>query len=249
MYGRSSSAMVRHTSIADEVTETVRMMVIRGELVPEQRVTQEGLARMLGVSTMPVREALLRLAAEGMVKTSANRSFSILGTTESDARSVFWVYGMLEGELAARACAARDERLLTRLGEAMACYRRSTTGKERLDHLWEYFRALHQAAAEPKMSIILRNVVRFLPNLTADVPGWVELADRWQEALLRALESGSTEEARTVSVQHATESGELWIRYGAAQGYFGSATDRSAAGTQTSTAPSGDAEPVVSAHL
>ena len=78
------------------------MMVIRGELVPEQRVTQEGLARMLGVSTMPVREALLRLAAEGMVKTSANRSFSILGTTENDARSVFWVYGMLEGELAAR---------------------------------------------------------------------------------------------------------------------------------------------------
>lgn len=221
MYGRSASAAVKHTSIADEVTESLRMMVIRGELVPEQRVTQEGLARMLGVSTMPVREALLRLAAEGMVKTSANRSFSILGTTENDVRSVFWVYGMLEGELAARACGAQDEQLLARLREAMAGYRRSVTAEERLRHLWQFFRSLHQAAGEPKMSIILRNVVRFMPNLTEDVPGWVALADRWQEALLHAVTSGSAEEAREASQEHAAAAGELWIRHGAARGYFG----------------------------
>ena len=95
------------------------------------------------------------------------------------------------------------------------------------------------------MSIILRNVIRFLPNLTADVPGWVDLADRWQEALLGALESGSAEEARAVSVAHATESGELWIRYGAAQGYFGNAADPPAAESEPYAASSGDTEPVV----
>jgi DNA-binding GntR family transcriptional regulator len=242
MYGRSSSTTVKHTSIADEVTESLRMMVIRGELVPEQRVTQEGLARMLGVSTMPVREALLRLAAEGMVKTSANRSFSILGTTENDVRSVFWVYGMLEGELAARACVARDEQLLARLRDAMGGYRRSTTGQERLDQLWQFFRSLHQASAEPKMSIILRNVVRFLPNLIEEVPGWVDLADRWQEALLRAVESGSTEEAREASQEHAAEAGELWIRHGAARGYFAHSGTVPASATQVNGSSDGTSE-------
>ena len=136
MYGRSTSAVVRHTSIADEVTETVRMMVIRGELVPEQHVTQEGLARMLGVSTMPVREALLRLAAEGMVKTSANRSFSILGTTESDAAQCLLGLRDAGGRAMRRGRAWRATTACSvRLGEAMALYRRSSTGQERLDHL------------------------------------------------------------------------------------------------------------------
>jgi DNA-binding FadR family transcriptional regulator len=48
---------------------------------PGQRVTQAELATKLGVSTMPVGEALLRLIAEGLVEAATARSFRVTYTT------------------------------------------------------------------------------------------------------------------------------------------------------------------------
>jgi DNA-binding FadR family transcriptional regulator len=72
---------VRHLSMADQVTDTLRRMILTRELGPGRRITQADLASMLGVSTMPVREALLRLVSEGFVDTVSNRSFTVAATT------------------------------------------------------------------------------------------------------------------------------------------------------------------------
>ena len=97
------SAPIAHKSMTDQVSEKLRSMILSHELAPGTRVTQADLAEMLGVSTMPIREALLRLGAEGLITASASRSFEVTAVTGRGIRDVYWVHGVLAGELAARA--------------------------------------------------------------------------------------------------------------------------------------------------
>jgi DNA-binding GntR family transcriptional regulator len=74
-------------------------MILSRQLTPGLRVTQTELADMLGVSTMPIREALLRLGSEGLIISSANRSFEVAHPTEKGIRDVYWIHGVLAANL------------------------------------------------------------------------------------------------------------------------------------------------------
>src|ERR1700730_7603080 len=104
-------APIAHRSMTDQVSEKLRSMILSRQLEPGLRVTQVELAEMLGVSTMPIREALLRLGAEGLIVAASGRSFEIAATTKDGIRDVYWAHGMLAGELAARAWDKRSEEL------------------------------------------------------------------------------------------------------------------------------------------
>ena len=105
-------APIAHKSMTDQVSEKLRSMILSRELGPGTRVTQADLAEMLGVSTMPIREALLRLGAEGLITASASRSFEVTAVTGRSIRDVYWVHGVLAGELAARAWDEKSDALI-----------------------------------------------------------------------------------------------------------------------------------------
>ena len=112
------SRKLRHQSMADQTTALLRSMILCGEIKPGERVTQDQLSTMLGVSTMPVREGLLRLAVEGIIEALANRSFTVVSMSQDDIRDMYWHQGALTGELHRRACRAADDTLLSDLQNA-----------------------------------------------------------------------------------------------------------------------------------
>ena len=63
--------LVRNASVA--ATEVIRQAILDGRLEPGRRLKEEELARELGISRTPVREALLILQAEGLVVGTPNR--------------------------------------------------------------------------------------------------------------------------------------------------------------------------------
>jgi DNA-binding GntR family transcriptional regulator len=65
----STLAQVRRTLLRDTAHEAIRDAIVRGELVPGAAVNNADLAGRLGLSRAPVREALARLADEGLVET------------------------------------------------------------------------------------------------------------------------------------------------------------------------------------
>jgi DNA-binding GntR family transcriptional regulator len=198
--------------MADEVAAELRRMVISGELEGGQRLTQDKLAKTLGVSTMPVREALLRLAAEGLIIAEPNRSFSVATNTDDDLRDIFWMYGLLCGELARRACLRADDELLESLRASHARYREGIDDEgERFDANWKFFRAINLAARAPRLLGMLRMTLRFFPDILHGRPGSAELAERWQRDLLRAFSRHDEDKARDVSQRYARQAGENYI--------------------------------------
>ena len=104
--GTAARMAGRPTSPSGDVVGVLRRMILVGELPPGSRATQDELAQRLGVSTMPVRKALLRLAAEGLIEVSPRRSFRVVHTTADDIRDVYWMQARIAGQLADRAAAA-----------------------------------------------------------------------------------------------------------------------------------------------
>lgn len=92
---------LRH-SVRDHVLEAIR----DGKLTPGDRVHETSLARALDVSLSPVREALFRLADQGLLEHRPRRGFYVRTLTESGAREIYTFRALLEG-FAARIVAER----------------------------------------------------------------------------------------------------------------------------------------------
>ena len=113
--------------LRDWAANELRAAISEGRLRPGEWLRQERLSRELGVSHMPVREALKQLAAEGLIEYLPYRGMRVVEFSLDDIEDVYAIRASLEGR-AARAAAARisdaqlDElrALITRLAETQA---------------------------------------------------------------------------------------------------------------------------------
>ena len=95
--------------MSTQLTEAIvrlREMVLRGELVPGQRVAEAPVAEQLGMSRTPVRQALPLLAQEGLLMEHETRGYVVRAFTPRDVLDAIDARGVLEG-LAARRVAER----------------------------------------------------------------------------------------------------------------------------------------------
>jgi len=93
---------IRTNSLADVVVERLREAMIRGSLLPGEKLSEVILSSKLGVSRSPVREALQRLELEGLVVSRPNRSTYVWEPTEEDLFEIYTLRGCVEtlaGEL------------------------------------------------------------------------------------------------------------------------------------------------------
>jgi DNA-binding GntR family transcriptional regulator len=209
-----TSLRVRHTSLTDSVASTLRRMILNREFEPGERITQVQLAALLGVSTMPIREALLRLVAEGLVIAEANRSFRITETSESEIRDIYWMHAVLAAELTGRAWERRTADLVSTLTAEHDTYREHLTRGDHDDLFrsnWAFHSALHNAADAPALGLMLKNTLRFFPDFSVPVEGWRELASQWQSGLIKEFAEGSRAGAEEVARASIGTASDLFI--------------------------------------
>jgi DNA-binding GntR family transcriptional regulator len=89
-----SAASVTHAAIAFSY---VRDAVLRGTLRPNQRIHQVTLAQQLGMSLVPVREALRKLEAEGFVRIMPHRGVYVSAISRTEMEDVFAIRLAVEG--------------------------------------------------------------------------------------------------------------------------------------------------------
>lgn len=83
-------------SMTDRATAALRAAILSGEIEPNTLHAVHSVAAKLGVSRTPVREALIRLASEGMVRVQRNRGFVVLRSSAEDLRQIFSLRYLLE---------------------------------------------------------------------------------------------------------------------------------------------------------
>lgn len=133
--------------MADVVYESLRDAVVEGRYEPGEKLVQEQVAEELGVSRTPVRDALNRLAHEGLVQAVHGSGYLVSDLTDQDITEVFQVRERLETLALQLACGkltrlqrARIETLIEEMAEADAADAASQ---------FDLNRRFHQAMIEP----------------------------------------------------------------------------------------------------
>jgi DNA-binding GntR family transcriptional regulator len=145
---------LNHQTMQESVADLIRDLILSRRLEPGERLTENRLAEQLGVSRTPVREALQKLASEGLVSFSPYKGASVAEFSSSELEDIYHIRIALEGycvRLAASIIADEQieqlEALLIRMKEE---YRREDRW-ELLVANREFYAILYSVPDQPRL--------------------------------------------------------------------------------------------------
>jgi DNA-binding GntR family transcriptional regulator len=156
----------------DQVVEYITDQLLTGKLRTGDRVDRNEIAKALGLSRIPVQEAIIQLEHDGILSTRYHKGAFV---ERFDAETVLehhQVYGMLSGMASERAATFPSPRILGRLNELMDVLRSATDSKIFEDTVWEYRRTINHEYAGPRLQAAIRAFQGFIP-----LAFWTSYAD------------------------------------------------------------------------
>lgn len=137
----------------------IRQMILDGQLLPGQKLHQADLAKQLNVSRIPVREALSKLQAEGILRHRANTGFVVARFSGEDLSELYLMRRLLETELMRTAdLSAVDPAELESIDRDLA----AIPPAERPDEYQETNHKFHFAIFERSPLVLVREEVQRL---------------------------------------------------------------------------------------
>lgn len=116
--------------LRDVVFNTLRKAILTGELKPGERLMEIHLAKKLGVSRTPIREAIRKLELEGLVTMIPRRGAEVAQITEKSLKDVLEVRRALDALCAELACERITEEEMQQLEEASRAFEQATKTRD-----------------------------------------------------------------------------------------------------------------------
>ena len=204
--------------LTEAVYHRLLQRILSGHYSPGAVLSELGVARELGVSRMPVHDALRQLAKDGLVERERNCRARVAGVTPDDVFEIFEMRKFLEGPAAELAARRMDARHLAPL---KAAARAMQTGSHRRDWIvrWSEFDDLfHTTIAEASgnrrlaLDISRYRLLHMGLNRAATEPSSLQQALHEHVSILEALEAKDGDLARQRMVSHICAWQEYFIR-------------------------------------
>lgn len=204
-------------SASAAASEVIREAIIHGRLAPGQRLKEEELARELGMSRTPVREALLMLQSEGLVELSPRRGATVRSYAVDDLDDTYQLRAVLEGYAARRAATRISSEDVARLEESCARFDRLRAQDDVLDLVKEnifFHNVVLEASASDRLAQMVRKVIE-IPLVYKSFywysPEQKLISEHYHDQLTRALRRGDAERAELIMRQHVLEARDFLL--------------------------------------
>jgi DNA-binding GntR family transcriptional regulator len=198
----------------DLIADAIREAIARGEPPPGGALRQELLAERFGVSRIPVREALRRLEAEGLVVVYPNRGAYVSRLDADELREIYDLRIMLECDLLERAVGALSADDLTSIARAMAIAEENAPGPRWSEFDDAFHLALYAPARRPRqlaMVATLRGAVKHYRRAHQTLPAKTEEWLRDHRRILAACRRRDRDAARDRLARHLARAAEAVI--------------------------------------
>lgn len=205
-----SISPVENTLTSARVSQAIRRAIFDGHLRPGHKIAQDELAEQLGVSRMPIREALVQLAAEGLVTLEPRRGAWVAPLTLDTLDESYQLRTWLEPRAVELSVARLTDDDLKQLAQQVDLLTRAERYND-AERFVETNREFHETLRSRCPWIKLNGIVDMLwngfPPLTPQFVVQQMAEDRDEHAaLLRAAQNHDGSEAGRVMVQHIQRS-------------------------------------------
>lgn len=203
--------------------------LLDGSLRPGDRIDRTEIANKLGMSRVPVQEAVNQLERDGIVAIPYHRGVFLERFDAEVVEEHYEIYGTLCAIASARAAARRPPELLTQLRELVIQMSEADDEQTFENVVWEFRRAINQAVAGPRLRAAIGTFSGFMPTAF-----WLACAERRDYMLpmyveeLDAIERGDPERARAVVTRRAAKMAETVVAELRRRRVFAPVTDHEA---------------------
>jgi DNA-binding GntR family transcriptional regulator len=208
--------MAERESLSKVAGEKIRGLILDGKLRPGERLVEDRLSAELGVSRVPVREALRELSMEGLVRLEPNRGATVTEVTPQLVAELVEVRTLLEALNARLAARRHDPKIVALLEDTLRRGNEAAQSgtSEQLARLNAEF---HERLAEASRNSVLSDIMRSLRERTSlafSVNGRARAREDWQEhaAILAAVIEGDEEIAALLASRHVRNAAEAFAR-------------------------------------
>lgn len=158
-------------SVSQQISEFLREAVFQGTIKPNQHLVEESIAKELGVSRTPVREAIRRLEAEGLVEYVAQRGSVVRQVSLEEISQIYDVRILIEGHAAKLAAINAEPSDLATLEELCMTFDTSMQDsdgpQEKSQKLMDLNSQFHTTIVDIARNAILEKTLR----IALQVPG------------------------------------------------------------------------------
>jgi DNA-binding GntR family transcriptional regulator len=181
----------------DLVVSHVVNLVLTGKLRSGDRVDRNEIAHELGLSRVPIQEAVVQLEHDGILSTPYHRGASVM-------REHHELYGLLSGLASARAAVDGQPRILDQLAVMIAAMRGSRDARNFQETAWQFRRVINDEYAGPRLQAAIRASQTFIPRAF-----WLSYLKNHDEMLpfyeteTAAIQRGDPDGARTACIERS----------------------------------------------
>jgi DNA-binding GntR family transcriptional regulator len=211
-------SQIRDVPLARVIRDDVLASILRGDLVPGERITEPVIAARLGVSRVPVREALRDLESTGLVESRKHAGVFVKQMSPKETADLYEMRAMLDAYAGRIAATAATAELIETLEARLAVMDETA---ERKDVMRYYEANLHfhwdiiAACGNQQICDVYRGIVQKLhlarlKNLSTDV-GMLE-SIREHHAIVEAIRGGDPKTCQSLLENHVKAAGERLAR-------------------------------------
>jgi len=201
--------IVKNLTLADQSYEMIRNAIISGRLAPEEELPEEKLAADLGISRTPLREALRKLAIEGLIELHKGRPATVATFTKEDSLHQMELRRILETYNIEKIATIFDRKLIKNLKENLR-HQLEAVAADDFQYFIDLDREFHLLLAgkshNPKLSEIIEHVNtgvnRAFLVLSNTLPISAKEAVEEHALIVEALEKQDSQKARDEMEKH-----------------------------------------------
>lgn len=209
--------LIAHKTLEEQAYVVLRRAILDGQFADGGRLVQDELAGMLGTSRIPVRDALRRLEADGLVQADGRGRYQVRTYGPEEVRESFELRELIEPYAAARAIAQlskSDEAELAALTNRMVEAAQAGDADAYIRANRDFHTTLYQASKMERLVKIISGLwLGQLPFTPLQVPGQLQESAQEHLQLMSLIQKRDAAAFKAALKQHIRRSGEFLLKH------------------------------------
>ncbi len=217
-YFKKLKALPERRSLGQNVYESLKRAIVRGDLISESRLVETRVADALGISRTPVREAIQKLERESLLRKSPAGGFFVAGLTRADIEETFGIRSVLESYAARLAALKYREEDLAPLDQKISEYQKhldrgETTALLRINtEFHDLLYALSQSPRLVKMINDLKDQIYRFRQVILNVEKMARASNHDHRLMLKYIRKKDSDRVESLVKEHILRGQEVVLR-------------------------------------